>query len=296
MPVIVLLVVSTVTGVVAWLAARIAFRRWWGAAPAAAVAVEMREHTGVERFVHSRLDAEALTGLALTLAFAALVLAGLVISLLAVLVRRSEALADLDSAAARWAQHHTGELTHRILESVTSLASTPGVIVIAIVVGLIESMRVRSRWIPFFLLVVTIGDSLVTNAVKGVIDRARPAVDPVAATLGPSFPSGHSSTAAAFFAALALLAGRQRSAEVRAALVGVAVGLAVAVACSRVLLGLHWVSDVVAGLALGWGWFAICAVAFGGGLLRLGAPVDEATQVDGPSSTSAHREPDSTRS
>jgi membrane-associated phospholipid phosphatase len=294
--VIVLLVVSTVTGVVAWLAARIAFRRWWGAAPAAAVAVEMREHTGVERFVHSRLDAEALTGLALTLAFAALVLAGLVISLLAVLVRRSEALADLDSAAARWAQHHTGELTHRILESVTSLASTPGVIVIAIVVGLIESMRVRSRWIPFFLLVVTIGDSLVTNAVKGVIDRARPAVDPVAATLGPSFPSGHSSTAAAFFAALALLAGRQRSAEVRAALVGVAVGLAVAVACSRVLLGLHWVSDVVAGLALGWGWFAICAVAFGGGLLRLGAPVDEATQVDGPSSTSAHREPDSTRS
>lgn len=293
---IVLLVVSTVTGVVAWLAARIAFRRWWGAAPAAAVAVEMREHTGVERFVHSRLDAEALTGLALTLAFAALVLAGLVISLLAVLVRRSEALADLDSAAARWAQHHTGELTHRILESVTSLASTPGVIVIAIVVGLIESMRVRSRWIPFFLLVVTIGDSLVTNAVKGVIDRARPAVDPVAATLGPSFPSGHSSTAAAFFAALALLAGRQRSAEVRAALVGVAVGLAVAVACSRVLLGLHWVSDVVAGLALGWGWFAICAVAFGGGLLRLGAPVDEATQVDGPSSTSAHREPDSTRS
>ena len=65
-------------------------------------------------------------------------------------------------------------------------------------------------------------------------------------------------------------------------LVGIAVGLAVAVACSRVLLDLHWVSDVVAGLALGWGWFAICAVAFGGWLLRLGAPVEEAADVVTP--------------
>jgi undecaprenyl-diphosphatase len=211
-------------------------------------------------------------------------------------VRRSEALADLDSAAARWAQHHTGQLTHQILDGVTSLASTPGVIVIAIVVGLIEWLRVPSRWIPVFLLVVTIGDSLITNTVKGLIDRARPTIDPVAATLGPSFPSGHSSTAAALFAALALLAGRQRSAEARAALVGLAVGLAVGVACSRVLLDLHWVSDVVAGLALGWGWFAVCAVAFGGWLLRLGAPIEEVAQLGESSSTSAHREPDSTRS
>ena len=98
----------------------------------------------------------------------------------------------------------------------------------------------------------------------------------MAATLGPSFPSGHSSTAAAFFAALALLAGRRRSASAKAVLVGVAVGIAVAVACSRVLLDLHWVSDVVAGLALGWGWFAVCTIAFGGWLLKLGAPVEQA--------------------
>ena len=62
----------------------------------------------------------------------------------------------------------------------------------------------------------------------------------------------------------------------RNVLAGAAVGIAVAVACSRVLLDLHWLSDVVAGLALGWGWFAVCAVAFGGWLLRFGAPVEEA--------------------
>ena len=123
-----------------------------------------------------------------------------------------------------------------------------------------------------------------TNTVKQIVARARPAIDPVAATLGPSFPSGHSSTAAAFFAALALLAGRRRTARTRAALVGVAVGIAVAVACSRVMLDLHWTSDVIAGLALGWGWFAACAIAFGGWLLDFGEPVRAAAGVQEQSS------------
>jgi undecaprenyl-diphosphatase len=143
-------------------------------------------------------------------------------------------------------------------------------------------MRVPSRSIPAYLAAVTLGDSLVTNAVKHVVDRARPAIDPVAATLGPSFPSGHSSTAAAFFAALALLAGRRRPHAQKAALAGLAVGAAVAVACSRVLLDMHWLSDVVAGLALGWGWFALCTAAFGGWLVRFGAPVEAAAAQPSP--------------
>ena len=241
----------------------------------------VREHPDVfRRFVRSRVDAEVFTGLALTVALVAVIVAGVMVTALAVLVRHSEALADLDSFAANGAHHHVGPVTRRILEDISLLASTQGVIVIGVVAGVIEWIRVPSRWIAVFLLVVTIGDSLVTNTIKAILDRARPTFEPVAATLGPSFPSGHSSTAAAFFAALALLAGRRRPAETRAVLAGVAVGLAVAVACSRVLLDLHWVSDVVAGLALGWGWFAVCAIAFGGWLLRLGAPVEAAAQAD----------------
>lgn len=279
MPVVFLILTTTVAGLVAWRCAGAALRTWWGRAPGTALATEVRDHTRAGRFIRNRMDAEVVTGLALTLALAATALAGAVVGVLALVIRRSDALAGVDSAAARWAQAHSGEMTHRILLEITSLASTPAVILIAVVVGAIEWARVPSRWIPAFLLVVTVGDSIVTNLVKEAVDRARPTIDPLAATLGPSFPSGHSSTAAAFFAALALLAGRRRSNGQKAALAGLAVGVAVAVASSRVLLELHWLSDVVAGLALGWSWFALCTAAFGVGMVRFGAPVEPAAQT-----------------
>ena len=113
-PVVVLILVSTGAGLVANRCAGAALRTWWGRAPAAAVAAEVREHTSLRGFVGSRLDAEVLTGLALTLALGATALAGAVVGLLALTVRQSDALAGVDSAAARWAQGHGTETTHRI--------------------------------------------------------------------------------------------------------------------------------------------------------------------------------------
>ena len=51
------------------------------------------------------------------------------------------------------------------------------------------------------------------------------------------------------------------------------------VAGSRVLLGVHWLSDVIAGLALGCAWFSICAIAFGGRLLEFGSTAEEVARV-----------------
>ena len=60
-------------------------------------------------------------------------------------------------------------------------------------------------------------------------------------------------------------------------------GAAVGIATTRVLLDVHWLSDVVAGLALGWAGFAVCVIAFGGRLLRFGAAAEAAgTAPDAP--------------
>jgi membrane-associated phospholipid phosphatase len=275
-PVAVLLLASAAAGAAAWAGGRALHRL--PVRPVAKASAEAAEHgrPRLHAFVRSRLDAEVATGLALTVALVAIVAAGLVVGLLAIAITHVEPIADIDGSAAAWAHRDGGPGTRQVLDAVTALATTPVVLVLAVIVGLAELIRLPSRSIPLFLALVTLGDSLVTNVVKHLVDRARPDIVPAAASLGPSFPSGHSSTAAAFYAALALLAGRGRPARDRIALAAAAVGIAVAVACSRVMLDLHWTSDVVAGLALGWGWFAACAIAFGGRLLRFGEPVEEA--------------------
>jgi undecaprenyl-diphosphatase len=96
---------------------------------------------------------------------------------------------------------------------------------------------------------------------------------------GFSFPSGHTAASAAVYAAIALVVGRRRSRRTKAVLAGVAGGITVAVATSRVLLGAHWLTDVIAGAALGWACFALCSIAFGGRLLHFGEPVERAADV-----------------
>jgi undecaprenyl-diphosphatase len=114
------------------------------------------------------------------------------------------------------------------------------------------------------------------NLIKVIVGRARPTISVLTGFTGQSFPSGHSAAAAACWGAVALLVARRWSRSGRSAAFGTAAAIAVAVACSRVFLGVHWLSDVIAGLAVGWGWLALCSIAFGGRLLEFGAPVEVA--------------------
>ena len=156
----------------------------------------------------------------------------------------------------------------------TNLGSWWVVAALATVVIAVESIRVPSAWIIPFLVVLMAGNEVIMLTIKDLVDRTRPTLNPVAATLGPSFPSGHSATAAAFYAGAALLLARRRDHNRRSLLAGTAVAIAVGVAASRVLLDVHWLSDVVAGIVLGWAWFAVCSIAFGGRLLHFGAPAE----------------------
>ena len=250
-----------------------------GADTARRAGAAVRRHPGRGRALAARLDPEAATGLALTLALLVIVGAGVLLGVLAYLIRGTTDLVRLDDSVANWGDRHAAPFSTDALNAITHLGEPTVVVGLAVVLAVVETMRTRSRWVVPFLLIVVAGNGILTTTVKNLADRVRPTLNPVAETLGPSFPSGHSSWSAAFLAAAALLLSRDRGRPARAAIAGIAAGLAIMVAGSRVLLDVHWLSDVIAGLALGSAWFAICAIAFGGRLLRFGAPAEEALRA-----------------
>jgi membrane-associated phospholipid phosphatase len=280
MPLLVLFLVAlSVASVVAWVA-------WHypttiaaptpSVAAAQAVGREIGHHNRLRRFIKSRLNPEAATGLALTVALGAVIVGGVFLGALAYLVRTNSQLVDLDASVAQWGADHAGSVSERGLTLITQLGETWFVVVLAIVVSVVAHVRRPNRWIPVFLITVLVGQWLLTNGIKELLDRVRPELNPIAETLGPSFPSGHTTTAAAFYAAAALVLGRGVRPHGRALLAGAAAGIAVAVACTRIFLDVHWLTDTIAGLSLGWAWFAACSVAFGGRFLRFGAAAAEA--------------------
>ncbi len=106
------------------------------------------------------------------------------------------------------------------------------------------------------VLFTVLGATLLFSSLKLVFARPRPTVVPATTTaLYTSFPSGHSSLAAATYLTLgALLARVQKRRSLQAYTIGIAVLIALLVGFSRVYLGVHWPSDVLAGWILGGVW------------------------------------------
>jgi undecaprenyl-diphosphatase len=301
MPLLLLLVIAvaagSIVGLVAWRYPRIA--KAPEASPAGAarkVGETVARHSRLRALRDARLDPATATGLGLTLALLLAIGGGLLLGVLAYLVRSNSHLIGIDNGVARWGNQHASAASTRGLNAITQLGSINVVIALAVVLAVTETIRERTVWVTAFIVAALGGEELLMNTVKQLADRVRPTFNPAAASLGPSFPSGHSATAAVFYATAALLIGRWRGRPARALLAGLAVGIAVAVAASRVLLDVHWLSDVVAGLALGWAWFAVCAIAFGGRILRFGAgaetaarAADAAKDAEGPRSVAPAR-------
>lgn len=239
------------------------------------VASELAEHPELAARARRALGFQGTAAVGLSAAALAVVVSGVAVGVLFLLVRSRTGFNEIDLGPTRWAARNATTASTSVLRVLTYLGSTVFVLPLVVTVGVAEARRVPNRWIPGFLAVVEAGQLLLANLIKVLVDRARPAVNPLAGFSAPSFPSGHTATAAASFAALALLLGRRRSPGTRVALAATAAGLTSLVACTRVLLGVHWTTDVLAGAALGWGWAALCSIAFGGRLLRFGAPVDQ---------------------
>lgn len=111
-----------------------------------------------------------------------------------------------------------------------------------------------------FLLAATAGGAIVTSALKGLFARPRPDLVPhLAHVYTSSFPSGHSMLAAVVYLTLgSLLAAVMPNAKLKIYVLFVALMLTLLVGASRVYLGVHYPTDVLAGWLAGMVWALMC--------------------------------------
>jgi undecaprenyl-diphosphatase len=145
------------------------------------------------------------------------------------------------------------------VRDITALGSSPTLVIA--VLAVFGFLALAKAWRPaVFILVASAGGLVVSSVLKELIDRPRPDLVPHGNIVyTASFPSGHSMMSAVVYLTLAALVTRliERK-RLKGYALGVAVILTLLVGVSRVYLGVHWPSDVLAGWAAGAAWALGC--------------------------------------
>jgi membrane-associated phospholipid phosphatase len=184
---------------------------------------------------------------------------------LVLLVRSGwDPLLDLDQNASaglhQFALEHDTFVT--VQKSISAIGSARVYTPLFTVLTIWLFVRRRLR-LAAFVAVTMIGSSMLNGFVKSAVDRARPVLpDPVAHAPGYSFPSGHAQSATVAVSVLLLVFLPTLHGRTRIAALIAGAGWIVAVCFSRVALGVHFVSDVVAGVILGIAWVATTTALF----------------------------------
>jgi undecaprenyl-diphosphatase len=207
---------------------------------------------------------------------AALLLVAVPFGLLLFLVEDSwRPLVEIDGGARD--DLHTVALHHDGLVSALKVLSTIGSAVVY--VPLFAAVAAWLVWwqrlprLAAFVVVTMAGSSLLNALVKLAVDRARPVLDdPVAHAGGMSFPSGHAQSAMVAASVLLLVFLPLLRGAWRWVAVAAAVTYVLTIGFARVTLGVHYVSDVLAGYALGAAWVAAMVAAFNAWRRERGRP------------------------
>ncbi len=177
-----------------------------------------------------------------------------------VLVHAGLTLAD-PGVANFVARHRLGWLTP-VMQLVTWLGSSFFIVPFGIAVG-VTLWRRRHSWQPLVMMAAAfLGAAGLYDIVKPAVGRARPpaALQVGGPDIGRAFPSGHATQSIAFYGMLAVVlivwyAPRHR----RLFAIGAAL-LTLVVGASRLYLGVHWLTDVLGGYALGLAWLSLVMV------------------------------------
>jgi membrane-associated phospholipid phosphatase len=168
-------------------------------------------------------------------------------------------LVVVDATVATWFHTHASEGWTNVMLAI-SAAHGLGPVALWSVAFAVLLARVREwYWIATLALAVA-GGMLLNLMLKTAYERARPHFDDPMVTLGTySFPSGHTAASTVFYGVLAAyLVSRHRDRELRALIVAVAIAAVTLVAISRMYLGAHYLSDVLAAAASSTVWLVLC--------------------------------------
>jgi membrane-associated phospholipid phosphatase len=193
----------------------------------------------------------------------------------------------LDVRFVRWVHEHVPNALVETMRVVTYAGGAVALTVLAVAVALVLARR---RRVAEALLVVVAyaGSQGLDQALKFGFRRARPVFDDPFVQLSTyAFPSGHAFAASATYGALAIVLARRLPSR-RTLVFGCAAALIVAVAASRVILGVHYLLDVVGGVLAGIAWLCVCLLVLARvgreGSRGLGQPESQRQRVD------AHRD------
>jgi membrane-associated phospholipid phosphatase len=187
------------------------------------------------------------------------VLLGLVAIVFTVAVLNHGALDGLDGTWRDWVIAHRNPTLTEVMVNASRFGSTPALIFYALVAGVWLARSGRPR--DSMLVLGGAASGLALGPVlKVVVARPRPALsEHVVFVDSWSYPSGHSLNSMVVLGLLTVLAMRARPGWLwRAPLAALGTFLVLVVGFSRVYLGVHWPSDVLAGWLIGILWLAIC--------------------------------------
>ena len=204
--------------------------------------------------------------------------AALLFALLLLLVRLQwTPLESVDHRAAAWLNSLVAghAMVISVIKTVTWLGSGGVLWTLTGTAAVVLAIR-RRWWLVTYLLVAGAGELTLDPVLKALVGRLRPVVThPIAYGNGDSFPSGHALGSLVCYGALFLVFLPVARGAWRRVFTVVIVMLIAAIGISRLLLGVHYISDVLGGWALGITWLGVTAFAFELTRQAAGAPVTD---------------------
>ena len=213
-------------------------------------------------FLSARFSPEGEMGLHLTVGLALILLAGFLFGEIAEDVVDGDTITVIDAQLAHWFHARAHPVFTRVMLFITHWNGIAGSCVMGVLLAAWFWRRGAHYWLIVALIAIP-GGMLLNVALKHIFQRARPSFDDPLLTLTTySFPSGHTAAATVFYGLLAcFIVCRTRSWRRRVLAVAGAVLMVGLVALSRMYLGAHYLSDVLAASVEGTAWLAVCITA-----------------------------------